>query len=60
MSDRRQRERRSRSRSPVTAKKEPAENEQKDPVKEQQPPPAEKEKQFFAIDREKVSVVRIK
>lgn len=63
MSDRRPRERRSRSRSPVTAKKEPA-NEQREPVrepvKEQQPLAAEKEKEAFTIDREKVGVVRIK
>ena len=59
MSDRRPRERRSRSGSPVTAKKEPA-KEQKEPVRAQQPLPAQREKEFFAIDREKVGSVRIK
>lgn len=50
MSDRRPRERR--SRSPMNDKKEPA-NEQKEVNKEQ--PVAEKtEKEVFAIDREKV------
>ena len=51
MSDRRPRERKSRSRSPVNDKKEPA-NEQKELNKE--PPVAEKPKEIFAIDREKV------
>ncbi len=56
MSDRRPRDRRSRSRSPVIAKKEPA-NEQREPIREQQQQLAVgKDKEAFTIDREKVGV----